>query len=102
MKNVVLYARGGSQEEVNRQFQNMEEALDLDPEANVVARYSDLGSGVDVNRPELKQALDHLENGEVAALFVQSIDRLSRSVQELARLASKFRIEFTKEPENLD
>ena len=54
MKNVVLYARGGSQEEVNRQFQNMEEALDLDPEANVVARDSDLGSGVDVNRPELK------------------------------------------------
>lgn len=95
MKNVVLYARSAiSQEQVDRQFQMMQESLD--PEANVVGCYSDVGSGMD----SLQQALDSLQKGEVKALLVQSIDRLSSSAQELARLASMFRIEL-KEPGNL-
>ncbi len=99
MKNVVLYARSAiSQEQVGQQFQMMQESLD--PEANVVGCYSDVGSGMDSPRPGLQQALESLQKGEAEALLVQSIDRLSRSAAELARLASMFRIEL-KEPGNL-
>ena len=99
MKNVVLYARSAiSQEQVGRQFQMMQESLD--PEANVVGWYSDVGSRMDSPRPGLQQALESLQKGEAEALLVQSIDRLSRSAQELARLASMFRMEL-KEPGSL-
>ena len=93
MKNVVLYARSAtSPEEVDRQFQMIQESLG--PEANVVGCYSDVGSGMDSHRLGLQQALNRLKKGEAEALLVRSIDRLSRSVQELARLASMFRIEL--------
>ncbi len=99
MKNVVLYARSAtSQEEVDRQFQMIQESLD--PGANVVGRYSDVGSGMDSHRPGLQQALDRLQKGESEALVVQSIDRLTRSLQELAWLAEMFRIEFQQGPES--
>ena len=99
MKNVVLYARSAtSQEEVDRQLQLMTDSMD--PESNVVGSYSDVGSGMDSPRLGLQQALDSLQKGEVEVLLVQSIDRLSRSAQKLARLASMFRIELM-EPGNL-
>ena len=99
MRNVVLYARSAtSPEEVNRQLQSMTDSMD--PESNVVGSYSDVGSGMDSNRPGLQQALDRLQKGEAKALLVQSIDRLSRSTQELARLAEMFQIEFQQGPES--
>ena len=99
MKNVVLYARSAtSQEEVDRQLQLMTDSMD--PESNVVGSYSDVGSGMDSNRPGLQQALDLLQKGEARALLVQSIDRLSRSPQELARLAEMFQIEFQQGTES--
>ena len=97
---IVIYARANSKPEVDRQFQMIQKSLD--PGADVVGRYSDVGSGMDSHRPGLQQALDHVLMGKVEALMVHSIDRLSRSVQELGMLASMFRIEVTKEPENLD
>ena len=100
MKNVVLYARSAiSQEQVDRQFRMMQESLD--PDVNVVGCYSDVGSGMTSNRPGLQQALSCLQKGEAESLMAQSVDRLSRSAQELARLASMFRIELM-EPGNLD
>ena len=100
MKNVVLYARSAmSQEQVARQLQIMQASLN--PEANVVGSYSDVCSRLDSQRPGLQQALDCLQKGEAEALMVQSVDRLSRSAQELARLASMFRIEL-KEPGTLE
>lgn len=99
MKNVVLYARSAlSQEQVDRQFQMLQESLD--PEANVVGCYSDVGSGMDSHRPELQRALDCMQKGEVDAQVVTSLDRLTRSVQELARLASMFRIELMEPGES--
>ncbi len=99
MKNVVLYARSAiSQEQVDRQFQMMQESLD--PEATVVGCYSDVGSGMDSHRLGLQQALDCLQKGEADALLVQSIDRLSRSAEELARLVSMFRMGFHQGPES--
>ena len=101
MEKVVLYARSATSKlEVDRQFQVMRESLG--PEAEVVGCYSDVGSGMDSHRPGLQQALDHLQKGGAEALLVRSLDRLSRSVQQLARLVSKFRIEVSCKPENLD
>ena len=100
MKNVVLYARSAtSKPHVDQQIQFMEGSLD--PGTNVVGRYSDVGSGMDSNRPGLRQAFNCLQNGEAETLVVQSIDRLTRSVQELARLTSLFWIEIPMEPRNL-
>ena len=99
MKNVVLYARSAtSPEEVNRQLRSMTDSMG--PESYVVGSYSDVGSGMNSNRPGLQQALDRLQKGESEALVVQSIDRLSRSTQELARLAEMFQIEFHQGPES--
>ncbi len=101
MKKVVLYARSAtSQEEVDRQFQMIQESLD--PCTNVVGRYSDVGSGMDSHRPGLQQALDRLQKGESEALVVQSLDRLTRSARDLLRLVSKFRIKVTCKPKKLD
>ena len=100
MEIVVLYARSAiSQEQVDRQFRMMQESLA--PGVDVVVSYSDVGPGMDTQLPGLQQARACLENGQAEALIVLSVARLSRSVQELARLAWMFRIEFA-EPENLD
>ncbi len=99
MKNVVLYARSAtSPEEVNRQLQSMTDSMG--PESNVVGSYSDVGSGMDSHRPGLQRALDRLQKGESEVLVVQSIDRLTRSIQELAWPAEMFRIEFQQGPES--
>ena len=96
MKNVVLYARSAnSQLEVDRQFQMMQESLD--PGADVVGRYSDVGSGMDPHLPELQRALQQVLNSDMDALMVTSLDRLTRSLPELLRLKSIFRIEISEE-----
>ena len=85
MKNAVLYARSAtSRPDVDRQFQLMQE--NLDPGANVVGRYSDVGSGIDSQRPGLRQSLRQMLSGEVDALMVTSLDCLTRSARELAHL----------------
>ena len=100
MQKVVLYARSAtSQEEVDRQLQMMRESLS--PETHVVGCHSDVGSGMDSHRPGLQRALQQVQVGDLDALIVTSLDRLTRSVQELARLISMFRIEVPQEPGNL-
>ncbi len=90
METVVLYARATSPEQANRQLQSMEDSLN--PRTKVVGRYSDVGFGRDSQRPALKQALECLQKGEAESLLVKSLDRLARSVQDVALLASMFRI----------
>ena len=97
MERIVFYARSATSKlEVDRQFQMMEESLA--PGVEVVGSYFDVGSGMDSNRPGLRQALASLQKGEAEALLIRSIDRPSRSVRELARLASMFRIESQHKP----
>ena len=97
MERVVFYARSATSKlEVDRQFQMMQESLA--PGVEVVGSYFDVGSGLDSRRPGLQEALGRLQKGEAETLLVWSIDRLSRSVQELARLASMFRIESQEKP----
>ena len=100
MKSVVLYARSATSKlEVDRQFQMMQESLD--PGADVVGRYYDVGSGMDPQRPEFQDALDLMQKEEAECLVVHSLDRLTRSVQELARLASMSEILPVENPRNL-
>ena len=90
MQTVVLYTRAISPDQAIRQLQSMEDSLN--PSANVVGRYSDVGFGRNSQRPGLQEALERLQEGDVDALVAQSLDRLGRSVQDLALLASMFRI----------
>ena len=90
MQTVVLYTRAINPEQVNRQLQSMEDSLN--PSANVVGRYSDLGFGRVSQRPGLQLALECLQKGEAESLLVKSLDRLARSFQDVALLASTYRI----------
>ena len=81
MKIFVLSAT--SKLEADRQFQMMQESL-----VDVVCRYAAVGSGVDPQRPEYQDALDLMLKGDLECLVVHSLDRLTKSIRELAWLAS--------------
>jgi len=52
--------------------------------------YSDEGlSGANTNRPGLKQLLSDVEDGQIDALIVCQLDRLSRDVKDFANIYSK-------------
>jgi DNA invertase Pin-like site-specific DNA recombinase len=60
----------------------------------------DKASGRDMDRPQLKAALDYLCEGDV--LFVHSMDRLARNLDDLRRLVTELTargvlVEFIKE-----
>lgn len=49
--------------------------------------FVDHASGKDTNRPELQNLLTHLRNGD--EIYVHSMDRLARNLQDLLRLVEK-------------
>lgn len=51
--------------------------------------FSDVASGKDTNRPELRKALAALESGLVDGLVVSKVDRLSRSMVDFAGLLQR-------------
>jgi DNA invertase Pin-like site-specific DNA recombinase len=62
--------------------------------------FTDKVSGKDVNRPQLKEALDYLRDGDV--LVVHSMDRLARNLVDLRTLVDNLtergvQVEFVKE-----
>jgi DNA invertase Pin-like site-specific DNA recombinase len=62
--------------------------------------FTDKASGKDVNRPQLKRALEYLREGDT--LVVHSMDRLSRNLHDLSTLVKKLTgegisVEFVKE-----
>jgi DNA invertase Pin-like site-specific DNA recombinase len=59
-------------------------------EWELVSVYVDVGvSGKSLNRPGLADALAAVENGDAAAIIVQKLDRLSRSVHDFAGLMQR-------------
>jgi len=77
--------------------QNTERQLDG---VEVDKTFTDKVSGKDVNRPQLKAALDYLRDGDV--LVVHSMDRLARNLVDLRMLvdgltARGVLVEFVKE-----
>jgi DNA invertase Pin-like site-specific DNA recombinase len=77
--------------------QNTERQLDG---AELDKAFTDKVSGKDVNRPQLKAALDYLRDGDV--LVVHSMDRLARNLVDLRTLVDGLtgrgvQVEFVKE-----
>jgi DNA invertase Pin-like site-specific DNA recombinase len=56
------------------------EGVDLDK------TFTDKASGKDVNRPQLKAALDYLRDGDV--LVIHSMDRLARNLDDLRKIVT--------------
>src|ERR1035438_9325695 len=62
--------------------------------------FTDKASGKDVNRPQLKAALDYLRDGD--KLVVHSLDRLARNLMDLKTIVTELTardvvVEFVKE-----
>lgn len=87
----VGYVRVSSVEQnVGRQL----EGVDLDK------TFTDRASGKDVNRPQLKAALDYLRDGDV--LVIHSMDRLARNLDDLRKIVTDLtgrgvQVQFIKE-----
>lgn len=69
---------------VNSDGQNTERQL---AGLSVDQLFVDYASGKDTNRPELQNLLSHLHKGDV--IYVHSMDRLARNLQDLLRLVEK-------------
>ena len=55
------------------------------------ARYDDGGfSGGTMDRPALKQLLDHISAGKIATVIVYKVDRLTRSLADFAKIIEVF------------
>lgn len=62
--------------------------------------FTDKASGKDIDRPELRKALDYVREGDT--LVVHSMDRLARNVDDLRRIVRELtdrgvKVEFIKE-----
>jgi DNA invertase Pin-like site-specific DNA recombinase len=97
---IVAARRGGKRVgyiRVSSIDQNTERQLDG---VELDKTFTDKVSGKDVNRPQLKAALDYLRDGDV--LIVHSMDRLARNLVELRTLVDGLtgrgvQVEFVKE-----
>src|SRR5579864_3517438 len=63
-------------------------------------KFTDKASGKDMNRPQLRTALDYLRDGDV--LVVHSMDRLARNLDDLRKIVTELTgrgvvVEFAKE-----
>ena len=62
--------------------------------------YTDKASGKDVNRPQLQELIDYVRDGDI--VFVHSMDRLARNLEDLRQLVNLFtnkqvKVHFLKE-----
>jgi len=96
-KNVaLLYARVSTQMQVNdgmslgAQERDLHRAAELAGFTDVELLREEGRSGKSIQgRPVLKEALERLDNGDAAALFVTRIDRLARSTQDFLSIVDR-------------
>jgi DNA invertase Pin-like site-specific DNA recombinase len=83
--------------------QNLDRQMDALKAAGCRRVFADKKSGKDTDRPELRTALEFMQPGDI--LVVPSLDRLSRSLQDLITTVANLRkrqVGFTSLHENLD
>jgi len=80
---LIGYARVGTRD------QNLDRQTDALTEAGCMRIFADKKSGKSANRPELEKALDFMRPGDT--LVVASLDRLSRSLQDLISMVAELR-----------
>src|SRR6202163_202345 len=96
-----VYTRKSSEEGLEQSFNSLEaqrEAcmayIDSQKHEGWVAaneRYDDGGfSGGTMDRPALKQLLDHIAAGKIATVIVYKVDRLTRSLADFAKIIEVF------------
>jgi DNA invertase Pin-like site-specific DNA recombinase len=88
---------------VSNRDQNLDRQLDALGRAGCLRVFADRKSGKDTARPELSKALDFMRPGDT--LVVASLDRLSRSLQDLIAMVADLRqrgVGFRSLHEDLD
>jgi len=96
-----VYTRKSSEEGLEQSFNSLEAQREActayihsqKHEGWVAAsgRYDDGGfSGGTMERPALKQLLDHISTGKIATVIVYKVDRLTRSLADFAKIIEVF------------
>lgn len=99
----VLYTRVSTKEQgksgLGLEAQNRDIAIFLEHfGGEVIAEFSDVGSGADTHRPEFQKALK-LVMKERAVLLVSKLDRLSRDVADIATLMKAIHFKVATMPD---
>jgi site-specific DNA recombinase len=101
MVRCAIYTRKSTEEGLEQEFNSLD-AQRESAEAYIKSqqhegwtclpdRYDDGGfTGVNMDRPALKRLMADIETGRVDCVVVYDVDRLSRSVLEVAQLMGKF------------
>lgn len=93
---VAIYIRVSTEEQAKEGFsisaqRNKLEAYCISQGWEVIGFYVDEGiSAKDMERPELKRMIKHIENGVIECVLVYRLDRLTRSVLDLYKLLEIF------------
>lgn len=83
---VALYARVSTREQTtDNQMDRLLEIADMRG-YNIVGEYVDVASGADQHRPQLNRMLASAKRGEIDRILAIRLDRLARSVVNLAEL----------------
>lgn len=91
-----IYIRVSTDEQVEEGYSIQAQKVRLEAYAlsqgwDIIGYYVDEGiSAKNLERPELKRLLNHIENGVVDCVLVYKLDRLTRSVLDLYQLLNKF------------
>lgn len=71
---------GATEEYVSREFDGAE-----------TRTYADASTGTDTDRSEYQRLMDDVEAGEIRAVVVHEVSRISRSVRDLSRIVDRLR-----------
>ena len=101
IRRCAIYTRKSSEEGLEQEFNSLQaqrEACEASIKSQasegwrlVKTHYDDGGlSGASMERPALKQLLEHIGQGLIEAVVVYKVDRLTRSLADFARIIERF------------
>jgi len=62
---------------------------ELGADLSEIETFRDKSTGTDTERDDYRRLMEHIDNGEVAAVIVHEISRMARSLQDLQRTVSR-------------
>lgn len=89
---IANYVRVSTDEQnLDRQLQSTFDYAErvFDAEPGDVETYRDRSTGTDTDRSDYRRLMQDVENGEIDAVIVHSISRMSRSIRDLDRTAER-------------
>jgi len=73
------------QQNLRRQTQSTKEYIENNGLGEGIRQYADASTGTNTDRTGYKDLMNDVENGEIDAVVVKSVSRISRSIRDLSR-----------------